>query len=150
MEKPHYELKSTPNALQHVFESISKDKVIQKVVAYIPAEDDEKYYQLVFGDLLPNGKIDTLSVSNNNDMRIVLTTVANTLFSFFEQNSDKIVFFTGSTLSRTRLYRAVISKFIHETELFYDIKGITESESIENFDNNHSYIGYLIKLKNEK
>lgn len=79
---------------------------------------------LLFGDLLPNGKIDTLSVSNNSDMRIVLTTVVSTLFSFFEQNPDKIVFFTGSTLSRTRLYRAVISKFIQETELFYDIKGI--------------------------
>ena len=147
MEKPHYELKSTPNALQHVFESVSDDKVIQKIVAYIPTEDDDEYYQLIFGDLLPNGKIDTLSISNNNDMRMVLTTVVSTLFSFFEQNPNKIVFFTGSTLSRTRLYRAVISKFIQQTELFYDIKGITEDESIEKFDNNHSYIAYLIELK---
>lgn len=102
MGKPHYELKSTPNALQHVFESVSDDKVIQKVVAYIPTEDDDDYYQLIFGDLLPNGKVDTLSVSNNNDMKIVLTTVVNTLLLFFEQNPNKIVFFTGSTLSRTR------------------------------------------------
>ena len=150
MKKPTYVLKSTPNALQHVFESVKDDIVIQKIVVYLTTDDNPNLYQLVFGDLTPDGEIDTLSVSNNDDMKIVLSTVVSTLFSFFELNPDKKVVFTGSTLSRTRLYRAVISKFILETELFYQIKGITEAGNLEEFQIDKTYLGYLIQRKNEK
>ena len=145
MEKPTCLLKSTPNALQHIFESVKNDVVIPKIVVYLPIENNPNLYQLVFGNLMPNGEIDTLSVSNNDDMKIILTTVVKTLFSFFELNPDKVVIFTGSTLSRTRLYRAVISKFINETELFYEIKGITENGVLEKFQSNQTYLGYLIQ-----
>ncbi len=149
MEKPTYFLKSSPDALQHVFESIGDDKIVKKAVAYVVDKENDSLYQLIFGDLTETGEIDTLSVSNNNDMKMVLTTVVSTLFAFFEQNPDKIVFFTGSTLSRTRLYRAVIAKFIAEAELFYHVMSITESGNLHIFDRNQTFIGYLIRKKNE-
>lgn len=150
MEKPAYVVKSTPDALQHIFESINDEKIIKKIVAFVQVEENPDLFQLVFGDLTSDGQIDVFSVSNNNDMKLVLTTVIGTLLTFFDKNPSKTVIFTGSTTARTRLYRAVISKHLKQSELFYDIKGILENGKSEHFESNHIYLGYLIKQKNEK
>ncbi|WP_428668008.1 DUF6934 family protein [Runella sp.] len=147
MNKPTYKLQSSSDSLQYVFESVSDEKKINKAVAYIKSEDDSDLYQLIFGDLAENGDIDVLSVSNNADIKIVLTTVASTLFTFFEHYPNATVAFTGSTLSPTRLYRAVIAKFINETELYCNVLGITENGYLEAFDHHTIYVGYLITQK---
>jgi hypothetical protein len=150
MEKPTYNVKSSDDGLKYFFESINDDKIIKKVVAYLPTAESPNLYQLIFGDLLPNGEIDVFSNSNNQDMRLVLTTVVGTLAEFFEKYPRKTVAFTGSTNSRTRLYRAAITKFIQTTELYYQVLGILEDDSIENFNPNHQYYAYLIKQKDGK
>ena len=149
MEKPTYNLKSSPDGLYHVFESTNGVKSVQKAIAFLPFEESANLFQLIFGDLKSDGEIDTFAVSNNKDTTVILTTVVGTLFYFFEQNPDKSVAFTGSTAARTRLYRAVISKFVNESEPFYQILGITEEGSFEIFNKNKNYTGYLISLKNE-
>ncbi|MDZ7897800.1 MAG: hypothetical protein U5N85_07190 [Arcicella sp.] len=68
---------------------------------------------------------------------------------FFEKYPNKNVFFTGSTLSRTRLYRATISKFIETSELYYQVFGLLENNSLEAFEKNHTYKAYLIQRKDE-
>jgi hypothetical protein len=50
-----------------------------------------------------------LSISNNGDSPKVLATVASTVYAFLERYPDAYVFATGSTNSRTRLYRMGIS-----------------------------------------
>jgi hypothetical protein len=150
MEKPTYNVKSSDDGLKYFFESINDDKIIKKVVAYLPSAESPNLYQLIFGDLLPNGEIDVFANSNNQDMRIVLTTVVGTIAEFFEKNPRKTVAFTGSTNSRTRLYRAAIAKFIQTTELYYQVLGILEDDSIEIFNPNHQYYAYLIKQKDGK
>lgn len=147
MDKPTYKLQSSTDSLQYVFESVSDEKKITKAVAYIQSEDNSDLYQLIFGDLAENGDIDVLSVSNNADMKTVLATVVSTLFQFFEQYPDATVAFTGSTLSRTRLYRAVISGLVKETELYYQVLGIKENGHFEPFNNQEVYVGYLITQK---
>ena len=79
MDKPIYQLQSSSDSLQFVFESISQERIIRKAVAYILSDDNPDLYQLIFGDLKENGDIDILSASNNNDMKQVLTTVVDTL-----------------------------------------------------------------------
>lgn len=147
MDKPTYRLQSSADGLQYVFESVSDEKRIIKAVAYIQSEDNSDLYQLIFGDLAENGEIDVLSVSNNADMKIVLTTVVSTFLQFFELHPAATVAFTGSTSSRTRLYRAVITKFIKETELYFQVLGIKENGYFEPFDSQEVYVGYLITQK---
>jgi len=147
MDKPIYQLQSSSDSLQFVFESISQERIIRKAVAYILSDDNPDLYQLIFGDLKENGDIDILSASNNNDMKQVLTTVVDTLSTFFEHYPMATVAFTGSTSSRTRLYRAAITQFLKETNLYYDVVGITENGILESFNSKGNYVGYLITQK---
>ena len=150
MDKPIYTTETTPDGLRYFFESSNGEKIIQKAVIYLETKGAPDIHQLVFGDLQLDGSVDFLSVSDNKDMKNVLSTVVKTLALFFEKYPNKGVFFTGSTLSRTRLYRATISKFIETSELYYQVYGLLEEENhLEIFEKNHTYKAYLIQKKDE-
>jgi hypothetical protein len=144
MEKPNYPIDSFENELFHFFDSIGNEIVTKKVVAFYTSKENEQVYRLILGDVLDDGNIDIYSTSQNNDMEMILTTVIKTIEKFFIRYPDKIVTFTGSTPARTRLYRAVISKFVNNDDYSYKIYGIKSDNDAELFQNNHSYIGYLI------
>ena len=116
------------------------------MIAFYPTDDIE-IYQLIFGDLQSDGKINIISKSNNRDMALVLTTVIQTIHLFFERFPSKTVIFTGSTVVRTRLYRAAISKMLNEISDYYEIIGFTEDGNIEQFVSNTAYYAYSIKRK---
>ena len=107
-------------------------------------------YSLVFGNVGENGEIDVYSTNaNNENMKVILGTVISTIETFFNHHPDKIITFTGSTPARTRLYRAVISKFIDNQELSYNIYGFSADGKVEIFQKHESYIGYFIQKKDE-
>ena len=147
MEKPVYNIETSPDGLYHIFESIGNAKTIKKLAVYIPDENRPEMYHLVFGDLKDDDSIDVFAISNNQDMKIILSSVIRTLPVFFEKNPDKKVFFTGSTDSRTRLYRATIAKLLHEAELYYHIYGLLDDGTLEPFVKSNYYKGYLIEKK---
>lgn len=153
MEKPVYPINTFENGLYHFFDSVSDNIVTKKVVAFSPSTENEQIYRLVFGDLLPNGNIDVYGSSQNKDMELILSTVIKAIESFFVYHPEKIISFAGSTPARTRLYRAVINKFIdnleNQPELSYKIYGFTDDNEIEPFQKDKIYIGYLIHKKNE-
>ena len=149
MDKLAYSLESSADNTFYFFESIG-EKSIRKAIGYIPFQDNPKIVELVFGDLTDTYSIDFMTVSDNQDMKMVISTVIKSVKLFLGKYPDKIIYFRGSTPSRTRLYRAVISKNIDTTELFYDVLGILENEQSEPFDKNNSYIGYLIIKKDER
>ncbi|WP_338840830.1 DUF6934 family protein [Flavobacterium ginsenosidimutans] len=117
---------------------------------------NETIYNLAFGDLIfdPIQKeyfIDDLIVSDNGDRNKILATVAKSAYIFSERYPNRIIFFKGSTKSRTRLYRRVISLNLKElSETFY-IFGAEEDESgnIFNipFQSNVDFFGFFIKRK---
>jgi hypothetical protein len=149
MNKPTYNVKASEDGLSYYFESINDERKIQKIIAYLPTENNADLFQLIFGDLTSEGMIDVLTVSNNQDRDIVLITVVSSLAKFFENYPDKTVVFSGSTESRTRLYRATIAKFIETTELYYQVFGIFDDDTAELFNKNHSYYAYLIQKKDD-
>ena len=79
-------------------------------------------------------------------MELVLATVIQTMFKFFEARPDKTLIFLGSTESRTRLYQMVIVKNIEEAEKVFQLRGITNGE-IQNFVTGINYDAFLINLK---
>ena len=70
----------------------------------------------LFKVLVPkaNRGLDDLAISNNGDTEKVLGTVVAALYAFFDRHPGAIVYATGSTPGRTRLYRMGITKFYEE------------------------------------
>lgn len=149
MEKPIYDLKASADGHFYFFKSIG-EKAVKKAIVYIPLNDSPNIVELVFGDIKKDNSIDFYSASNNDDLIEIISTVIESLKLYLDRFSNKTVYFRGSTLARTRLYRAVIAKNLANNELFYEILGIFENQQTEIFNKNHTYFGYLIRKKNEK
>lgn len=150
MNKPSYKIETSDNGLWYEFISDGHLKSIKKGVGYyLYEENNTEYAELAFGDILPNGSIDIKAVSDNQDMVLVLSTVIITLYNFFELYPQKTVVFTGSSASRNRLYRAIISKLFEEGKQFFDVLGINYDGSKELFEKNKDYLAFQISLKND-
>jgi|GEM_PF-999935 len=147
MEKPTYPIESSENGYWYEFESVSDQKIIKKAVGFYPYRNDEALVELVFGDMQPNGSLDVYQISNNNDMPIIIATVVQTIYRFLELYPDKIVTFIGSSASRNRLYRGIISKILMENSSEIEVLGLTFDNQLELFLSNKDYFSFLIKLK---
>lgn len=89
----------------------------------------EEIYNLGFGDFNEDlSEVDDLSVSNNQDTKKVLATVAQTVIDFAKEHPKAIIVARGSTASRTRLYQMGISQFWHEIERLFFVKGFRNNE----------------------
>jgi hypothetical protein len=150
MEKPIYNIETSPDGLYHIFDSVGVQKNTKKMVVYVPDENKADLFHLIFGDVTDDYNLDVFAISNNQDMKMILSSVIQTLYAFFEINPNKKVFFTGSTEARTRLYRATISKLFEKTELFYNICGLLDDDSTEPFNKSTNYKGYFIEKRHEK
>ena len=117
------------------------------MVVYVPDENKADLFHLIFGDITDDYSLDVFAISNNQDMKMILASVVQTLYAFFELNPTKKVFFTGSTDARTRLYRATISNLFEKTELYYNIYGLLDDDSTEPFRKTTYYKGYFIEKK---
>ena len=96
MGKDKYTVKSKSDHLTYEFVSIGPKGHITKLVVYQHMFDN--FYNLAFGDqLTKNELLDDLIVSNNGDTDKILSTVASTLFDFFDHHDGTIVFAQGST-----------------------------------------------------
>jgi hypothetical protein len=104
-------------------------------------------YNLAFGDVEDDGSINDMSTTDNQDMPKILATIARIIKIFLEKYPERQVFFTGSTVSRTRLYRMAISNNLDELKEMYSISGILPSGQIINFTKNLSCTAFIIKIK---
>jgi len=136
---------------QFVFTSVGMTE-IKKVVEFIPLKA-KNVVNLGFGDLLPDGSFDDEANSNNGDMLKVLTSVVYILKHYKSQHPKIMVFFTGSTKARTRLYTRIIrtyySLFTKEFVLYGIIAADGDNETIL-FDAQAEleYLAFLIKRIN--
>ena len=142
-EKYHIETSST--SLKFEFVSNGPNGTIRKQVLFRQT-DNPKVYNLGFGDVDEvTGEINDLSISNNNDSQKVLATVALTVVEFFERYPDKYVFASGSTQSRTRLYRIGISNNLEEIKKDFEIFGFNEHNRWDVFQKQANYDAFLIR-----
>lgn len=149
MEKPTYHIESSLDAEWHFFKSISQQKIIEKAVVFNQVDKENGIYELIFGDL-EDGLVNVKNVSDNQDMHLILATVVKTIYLFFERNPQKTVSFMGSSDSRNRLYRAIISKFAISVSSNFEVFGTNFDGIDELFIENKDYFAFKIKLKNGK
>ncbi len=147
MKLEKYELKSGEQLEVFEFVSIGAKGRIPKIVQYT-ATNYKDLYNLGFGDKnIETGELDDIVISNNGDSEKVLATVIATLYAFIDKHQDAMVYATGSTKSRTRLYRMGITKYLDEIKEDFEIYGELEN-GWEEFRKDVEYEAFLVKLKN--
>ncbi len=146
MKLDKYELKSGEKLEVFEFYSIGPKGKIPKIVQYTPTNYKD-LYNLGFGDKnIETGKVDDNIISNNGDSEKVLATVVATLYAFIDLHKEAMIYVTGSTKSRTRLYRMGITKHLDEIKEDFEIYGELENEWKE-FQKGVDYEAFIVKLK---
>jgi hypothetical protein len=128
------------------FVSIGSNGNIKKLIIYSETHL-HNFFNLGFGDKdEETGEIDDEIVTNNGDSEKVLATVASTVYIFTEQFPDAMIFATGSTKARTRLYRIGITNNLAEIEKDFEIFGLI-GEEWHNFQKQTNFDAFLVKRK---
>ena len=147
MKLPRYSLAADDQLTTFEFISEGPKGRIIKLIQFTPTNLKD-FYNLAFGDKdQETGKIDDLAISNNNDSEKVLATVVAAVYAFTDKNSEAWVYATGSTATRTRLYRMGIAKYLLEVQSNFDVFGELENKW-EPFKKGEDYLGFLVKRKN--
>lgn len=128
MTLDRYELKAGQNLTTFEFLSEGRKGQIVKVIQFEPM-NLENLYNLAFGDKNPDtGALDDKVVTDNGDSEKVLATVVAAVYAFADRYPDTWVYATGSTASRTRLYRMGINKYFDMVSADFDIMGEHKSQ----------------------
>jgi hypothetical protein len=146
MNLPRYELKAEKSLLVYEFISEGSKGQIPKLIKF--SETTLKgFYNLAFGDKnSETGELDDTVVSSNGDSEQVLATVVSAVYAFTSLQNDAWVYATGSTKSRTRLYRMGISKYYVEIVKDFYLFGMWNGEWKE-FEMEIDYTAFLVKRK---
>jgi hypothetical protein len=145
MQLAKYRYKTNSNFLDYEFISEGPKGNIKKVIRF--TQIDTSVFNLGFGDLdEETGEISDTIVSNNNDSRIVLATVAATVLDFTMHYPKAMVVAQGSSRSRTRLYRMGITNHWKEISINFEVYGLKD-ENWELFQERRDYDAFLIHRK---
>lgn len=91
-------------------------------------------------------EIDDKIKTNNGDKHEILSTVALTAISFFDEHPNSILFFQGSSPSRTRTYQMAISQNLDSLKKDFLIRGyIKDIDLPEIFVKGKNYEAFLIE-----
>jgi hypothetical protein len=148
MKIEKYHLKSDNTLSYFEFISVGSKGAIRKMIEFqttsIPG-----LYNLAFGDKNPDtGELDDLAISNNGDTEKVLGTVVSALYAFFSKNPEAIVYATGSTPARTRLYRIGINRFYNDIQSDFYLYG-QSGDKLYAFEIGKEYEGFVAQRKFE-
>jgi hypothetical protein len=148
MNLPKYPLASSDKMMTFEFISEGPKGLIHKLVRFQPTNLKD-VYNLAFGDKDHlTGEIDDTVISNNEDSEKVLATVVATVYAFTEKYPDTWIYATGSTKSRTRLYRMGITRFLSEVYEDFEVLGERNS-NWETFQKDVEYEGFFVRRKIE-
>ena len=146
MNLEQYELKAERSFMVFEFESEGPKGRIIKLVQFNETNLKD-VFNLAFGDKdLITGGINDSVVSNNNDSSKVLATVVATVYAFTDKYPDAWIYATGSTKSRTRMYRMGLTKYLIVVEEDFDLYGQRTGEW-EAFQKGVEYEAFLVQRK---
>lgn len=144
------ELLVTSDYLEYEFASIGPKGTVVKFIQFTNTED-KKIVNLAFGNKKADGSIDDMARDDNKDRNKILATVVTVLKIFFDKYPNKCVYLTGSTSSRTRLYRMAITLNMEELSSDFEIVGTLSDNDVYNnvpFKKGVNYFGFLVRPKN--
>jgi len=146
MKLDRYELKSDDQFTTFNFLSEGPKGKIEKVLQFTLIYQ-VNFYNLAFGDRnYLTGQIDDRIVTDNADSEKVLASEVASIYSFCDKVPDALVYVTGSTAARTRLYRMGINKYYEIVEEDFIIFGQAESEWEEYIKGNNDEV-FIVQRK---
>ncbi|WP_419541755.1 DUF6934 family protein [Pasteurella oralis] len=160
MQIKPYPLSSSSSRLRYTFTSQNKNngQKQEKIIEFSEIRSHKfaklglvSLFNLGFGDTPDGELIDDKSVTNNGDMETTLRTVAQAAEDFFELHRSAVIFFQGSTPSRTRLYRMMLNKYYDDISIQFDILGICDN-GLKKLKKGSSvkYKAFLVKLRQQE
>ena len=66
------------------------------------------YYNVAFGDVMKDGRVNDTAYSDNKDIVKIMATVIDTMKDFLRENPTAKLVFIGSTDDRTRFYKQIL------------------------------------------
>jgi hypothetical protein len=148
MKLDRYELKAGKNLITFEFVSEGPNGRMPKLVQFTPTNYKD-LHNLAFGNKhSETGQIDDLAISNIGDSERILATVVATVYAFTDKYPEIWVYATGSTKTRTRLYRMGISKYWGDAKTDFHILGKINDEW-EPFAVGVDYGAFAVKRKIE-
>jgi hypothetical protein len=142
-------LTATPDKFEFKFVSEGPAGKIVKMIQFTETEN-KGIYNLAFGNLGADGKLNDDVISNNRDRNKILATVATAIYEFCTHKPKALIFFCGNTPQRTRLYRMALTINLTELKKDFWIYGLIKNgEMLKkiNFCKGIDYYGFLIKRK---
>jgi hypothetical protein len=137
---PYYAL---PLDKHYVFESVGEKGSVYKIVAL--TLNNNGNWNLGFGDLI-EGEINGTIVSNNQDVRKVIGTVAKVAIDFLRRNPDKTIEIEPVDGKRKTLYNTVFQRNFDEINASFVIMGIIGDKE-ELYVPTKIYDIFTVKLK---
>lgn len=142
-----YELTSGSNLTTFEFLSEGRNGDILKIIQF-QKMNHENLYNLAFGDKnIETGIIDDKVITDNGDSEKVLATVVSAIYAFVDRYPDSWIYATGSTASRTRLYRMGINKYYEIVVSDFELMGEYKNEW-EIYEFGKDYQAFAVHKKN--
>ena len=105
-------------------------------------------YNLAMGDYDPiAGKAEYEELTGNNDARTVFATIADIVDHYTEQYPGRQIFVKGNTKKKERLYSVMISNYIANISVDFNVWGVDIDQSPVPFEIGKVYPGILVKRK---
>ncbi|TFF30373.1 hypothetical protein E2R66_27550 [Mucilaginibacter psychrotolerans] len=146
MNLPHYSY-FTDDFREYEFYSDGPNGRIKKRVTFTRVQEKPVVYNLALVDVISDsGAISDLTVSDNGDRDIILSTVAYTVRDFSTYHGNHLIHAKGSTSVRTRLYQIAISGLFDEISIDFEVYGIIDN-AIYTFQRNVNYEAFLVRKK---
>jgi hypothetical protein len=139
-----YDMRHNMSMTQFRFTSTGAKGDIEKIVEYTIVQKNR--WNLAFGGINDKDWTDNI-ISDNNDMRIVLQTVANTVHLFFEKYPDQEVFNEPLGEQRKLLYNRIFQQKWAEISPLFFVKGMIEDDDFEDYNPQKLFDFFLITLK---
>jgi hypothetical protein len=149
MKLDRYEFEFGDDLTKFEFVSEGKKGRVNKIV-HFQQSISPGIYNLAFGDKDPaTENIDDLVVTNNGDTEKILATVAVAVYRFTERFPGALIYATGSTNARTRLYRMLINKYFDIALESFTIFGKFQDQW-EKYEKNKNYQAFAAQRKFSK
>jgi hypothetical protein len=159
MQNNGYDLKVASDVLEdepaliittYEFTSVGNNGEIDKLIQYAPAiHNGQLVYNLAMGDKTADGQLDDNNMTNNNDITMVMSTVAHTVYDYTENNPDHMIYIEGNTKIKQKLYARAIRNNLEYFSADFEIKGLT-IDGWQDFDRTVDYECLLILRKQIK
>ena len=127
------------------FYSYGRNGAIRKRVIFRQTEIED-VFTLGFGSVDDNGEINDMSITNNGDTDKILATIHDIITNYTNKYPERLIYFEGSTPSRTRLYRKAIGLNAEQLSEEFLILGYYNDRFVL-FVKNMNASAFLIKRK---